>query len=107
MAGVYLMLSKPDAYTREGLIVGNPDAVDNGYAPTGTYSRRLTITECSKQRLLSIVTDAEIDVLQTSVGEDSATAGLVPTRIPPPVSGNTSYSCLIHPATTGIWVKTP
>jgi len=29
----------------------------------------------------------------------------VPTRVPVPASGQVSYACFVHPATTAIYVK--
>ena len=101
----YLMASKPGDYTKEGLIVGNPEAVANAITPAGTYGAAVMTFAVGAKRLLSIVTDADIDVLQTSANEDSSTAGLVPTRITGPTAGKVSYSCFIHPATTAIYVK--
>lgn len=101
----WLMASRPGDYTKEGLIVGNPEAVANGITPTGTYGAAVMTFAVGAKRLLSIVTDAAIDVLQTSENQDSSTVGLVPTRVPVPASGQVSYACLIHPATTAIYVK--
>jgi hypothetical protein len=100
----YLMASKPGAYTREGLIVGNPEAVVNEGVPTASFVAEITVA-AAPQRLLSIVTDTSIEILQTSEGEDDTTVGLVPTCCPADGSNNTSYACLIHPATTRIWVR--
>ena len=100
----HFMASRPGDYTKEGLMVGNPEAVANAVVPTGSYASVLTF-DVGAKRLLSIVTDAAIDVLQTSANETSATVGLVPTRVPAPTSGQTSYACFIHPATTAVHVK--
>lgn len=101
----WLMASRPGDYTKEGLIVGNPEAVANGISPAGTYGAAVMTFAVGAKRLLSIVTDAAIDVLQTSENQDSSTAGLVPTRVPVPASGQVSYACFIHPSTTAIYVK--
>lgn len=102
----YLMASRPGDYTKEGLMVGNPEAVANAIVPTGTYVAALTFAVGAK-RLLSIVTDAAVNIMQTSEGQTPVDAGLVPTTVPAPTSGQTSYACFIHPATTAVWVKTP
>ena len=99
----YLMVSKPGDYTREGLMVGNPEAVANAITPAGTYGAAVLTFSAGARRLLSIVTDADIDILQTSENEDASTGGLVPTRFP--ASAQASYACFVHPATTAIYVK--
>ncbi len=100
-----LMASRPGDFTKEGLLVGNPEAVANSITPAGTYGAAVMTFTVGAKRLLSVVTDAAIDILQTSEGQDSATVGLVPTRVPTPTSGQTSYACFIHPATTAVYVK--
>lgn len=102
----YLMASRPGDYTKEGLIVGNPEAAANAVVPTGSYVAALTFAVGAK-RLLSIVTDASVMVMQTSEGQTPVDVGLVATTVPAPASGQCSYACFIHPATTTVWVKTP
>lgn len=104
----YLMASRPGAFTKEGLIEGNPEAVANAVVPSGSYpgTAQLVLAVAPKKRLLSIVTDAAIDVLQVAENETSATAAGVATRVPAPSSGNTSYACFLHPSTVGVYVKT-
>lgn len=103
----YLMASRPGAFTKEGLIVGNPEVVANAVVPTGSYplTPDLAVAASQKSRLLSIVTDAAIDVIQAATGETSANAAGAATRIPAPSSGLTSYACLLHPSTVGVYVK--
>lgn len=106
MAGVYLMASRPGAFTKEGLIEGSPEVRDDAYTPTGSFSKRLTLTEASKKRLLSVVTDAAIEVLQLAENETVSNYAGVPTTIPAPTSGTVSYACFLHPSTVGVYVKT-
>lgn len=109
MATAYIMASFPDAYTKEGLILGNPEAASTitpGAAYPGTAQMVLPATS-HQYRVLSIVCDVELSVLQVSANETTATAKGVATKVPPPASGQASYACLIHPSTTGIFVKTP
>lgn len=110
MPTAYLMASKPGAYTREGLILGNPESVKNAFTPQATTWNAvpdLTFTVAFDKRLLSIVTDSRLEVMQCSAGETPATAGLVATTVPAPSSGQVSYSCFLHPATTAVYVRTP
>lgn len=111
MPTAYLMASRDGAYTREGLIVGNPEAKKDAFTPSaGSWSGTpdLTFSPGYKGRLLSIVTDSRIEVMQCSDNQTPATVtDGVATTCPAPTSGNTSYSCLIHPATTAVYVRTP
>lgn len=102
------MASKPGAYTREGMILGNPDKVANAFTPSGSYpgTPQLELEVGPKYRLLSVVSDVEIDVIQVTANQTPATADGEATRIPAPTSGKTSYACLIHPSTVGVYVKT-
>lgn len=106
MAGVYLMASRPGAFTKEGLIEGNPEVKDDAYTPTGSFSKRLTLTEASKKRLLSVVTDVAVEILQLAENETPSSYAGVPTTVPAPSSGQTSYACFLHPSTVGVYVKT-
>lgn len=109
MATAYLMASFPDAYTKEGLILGNPEAAVT-ITPGAAYpgSPQMTFSATSHQyRVLSIVCDVELSVLQVSQNETSAAAKGVATKVPPPASGQASYACLIHPSTVALYVKTP
>lgn len=111
MPTAYLMASKPGAYTREGLILGNPESVKNAFTPQATTWNAvpdLTFVPAFEKRLLSIVTDSRLEVMQCSAGETPATiTDGVATTVPAPTSGNTSYSCFLHPATTAVYVRTP
>ena len=102
---VNLMLSRPGAYTREGFIVGNPEAVKNDFAPGGAYGAADLTMEKAAIRLLSIATEEAIDIIQVSDGETTGTANGVATRVPAPTSGIAAYACLIHPATVAVYVK--
>lgn len=107
MATTDLMASRPGAYTREGLIVDNPEVVANGVAPSGSYpiTADLVVPVAQRYRLLSIVTDVAIDVLQVKANETTLTATGAPTRVRS-TGSNVSYACLLHPATAGVYVKT-
>lgn len=108
MATVYLMASRPGAYTREGLILGNPEVKADAVSPSGSYpvSPQLVLEPAEKYRLLSIVSDAAIEVLQVAENETTSVHSGVATTIPAPIAGQTSYGCLLHPATVGVYVKT-
>lgn len=106
MATVCLMASRPGAFTKEGLIEGNPEA-ENVTTPGSDWplTADLSVPAAQKKRLLSIVADAEVLVIQVATGETPATAQGVPTRICGPTSGKTSYACFLHPSTVGVYVK--
>lgn len=108
MASVYLMASFAGQYDPAMVILGNPEA-ESVTTPTGAYpgSPNLTISPINGYRLLSIVTDVEILVLQVKNGQTTSTPTGVATRVPNPSSVSVSYVCLIAPDTTGIYVKTP
>lgn len=106
----WLMISRPGGYTREALILGNPEAVKDNFTPAAvswSLTPDLTFEEGFDKRLLSVVADTEVQVLQCTAGETPNTPGLVPTTIPAPASAKVSYSCFVHPGTVTIHVRTP
>lgn len=110
MAGVYLMASRPGAFTKEGLILANPEARADGITPSaGAWGGTpdLEVPAAAKPRLLSVVTDEEIWVLQLSENETTSDFEGVPTTVVAPVAGQTSYACLLHPSTVAVYVRTP
>ena len=110
MASVYLMASRPGAFTKEGLILGNPEVKKDNFVPSAVswgVAADLVMAVGAEKRVLSVVTDVEIEVLQLSAGETTASFQGVPTTIPTPTSGKTSYACFLHPATVGVYVRTP
>lgn len=110
MATCNLMASFPGNFTREGMIVGNPEVIKNAFTPAaGSFSATpdLSMSPGFKGRVLSIVVDAAVDVLQLSENETIATYAGQPTRVPAPVSGNVSYACFLHESTVAVHVRTP
>lgn len=107
MATVYLMASFAGQYDPAMVILGNPEA-EAVVTPSASYpgSAQLVISPINGYRLLSIVSDAEVLVLQVKNGQTTATATGVATRVPTPSAGQASYACLIAPDTAGIYVKT-
>lgn len=106
MATVCLMASRPGAFTKEGLIEGNPEA-EVVVTPGAAYPTPadMALLPASKKRLLSVVADAEVLILQVSENETVLTADGVATRVCGPTSGKTSYACFLHPSTVGVYVK--
>lgn len=111
MAIVNLAASKPGAYTKDSLIVGNPDVVTNINGAVAAFpawgSIQLAVTTGPDKRLMTVVTDTEIEILQLSATETTTVFNGQPTRIPVPSGARTSYACYLHPATVAVYVRTP